>query len=384
MEIYLDNSATTKPYPQVITAMVSAMNHGYFNPSALYKPGFLVEKELNKVRENILKALYMKKGEVIFTSGGTEANNLGILGHLQTIREKGMVLYSAVEHAAVRESCKAAEKMGFSLKEIPVNDKGIIDLDFLENLLKKEEVSLICIMQVNNEVGSIQPVKEIGRLRNLLAPKAKIHVDGVQGFLREEMLMDLWEVDSYVLSGHKIHGTKGVGALVIKPGYRINPLLFGGGQEKNLRSGTEDTFGIIGLGKAIETMAYEDMKEMKRRKNLFWEKVQIAIPKAQRLGPQKGELEDSSHIINVAFPPVKGETLLHALEGKGIYVSTGSACSSRKQKIARTLEAMGTEQHIGESALRISLSPHTTLEEIDLAVEEIAKQYTLLAPFQKR
>lgn len=383
MEIYLDNSATTKPHQEVISAMVSSMNHGYFNPSALYLKGFEAEKELEQVRNQIAQKVNGDPKGVIFTSGGTEANNLAILGYLGTLRTKGKVLYSQIEHPAVVESCKKAQELGFEVLNIGVNGKGVICLDQLEKLMG-EDIVLICVMQVNNEVGSVQPIEEVVKMRNRLCPKAAIHVDGVQGFLRVPVDMKRWGIQSYAISAHKIHGPKGVGALVVNQNHRIFPLIHGGGQEQGIRSGTENTVGIAGFGRAIEVLSKEDIAALQKRKNLFWQELKKNIPNALRLGAEEWEEQDSPHILNVAFPPVRGETLLHALEARGVYVSTGSACSSRKQKIAYTLVAMQVPTAIGQSAVRISLSPYNTQEELMLASQAIISEYHLLAPFQKR
>ncbi|NLB90016.1 MAG: cysteine desulfurase [Clostridiales bacterium] len=382
-EIYLDNSATTKPHEEVISAMVSSMEHGYFNPSSLYRPGFAVEKEQNAVRQRIEKKVHSDDCQVIFTSGGTEANNLAILGHLKTLRNRGKVLLTAIEHSSIRDTRQEIEKMGFSVEIIPVDQKGRVDLKAYHHLLD-DQVVLICAMQVNNEIGTIQPIEEMTGLREEYAPGAAFHVDGVQGFLRVPFWLDQWNVQSYALSGHKIHGGKGVGALVKRKNHRIAPLFHGGGQEKNIRSGTENTYGIIGLGKAIDIFPEEKMQEMKQWKNDFWKELKEYIPTAIRLGPQEGEECDSPHIINIAFSPIMGETMLHALEAKGIYVSTGSACSSKKQKMAHTLEAIGTDVQLGKSAIRISLNPYMEKEGLTVAAQRMKEVYAFLSSFQKR
>lgn len=364
-------------------AMTSAMKHGYFNPSALYNQGFLVEKQMEQVRETIINQLHMPKGEVIFTSGGTEANNLAILGYLKTLRTKGRVLYTGVEHSAVAQSCIEAQSMGFTPQTVPVDEKGAVDLAALKALLD-DQVEMICVMQVNNEVGTIEPLGEIAALRNQYAPKAAIHVDGVQGFLKVPIDMEALGIQSYALSGHKIHGPKGIGALVKAPKHPLMPLAFGGGQEKLLRSGTENTFGIIGLGAAIEVGAQGDGASLQAMKNWFWQLLKEKIPGIQRLGPQEGTREDSPHIMNIAFAPLRAETLLHALEARQVYVSTGSACAAKKHKMAKTLVEMKVPANIGQCAVRISLSHMTTKEELIAAAKAIEEEYRLLSPYQKR
>ena len=378
MPIYLDNSATTRPCAAAIDAMTNCMREEYYNPSALYAPALKAAKALRDCRDEILKSVHAPlAAKVVFTSGGTESDNLAILGRAS--RERGgRVLYSAGEHPAVKEAC---QHCGLTAEEIPYDGRGLVDLEALKALLRADTV-LICCMQVNNETGAIQPLKEISALRDQICPGAHFHVDGVQGFLRVPFDMTAVRADTYALSGHKIHAPKGVGALVISPRVQLNPRQIGGGQETGLRSGTENTPGIAGLLAAIR--AYPQDNRMREMKAYLWQLIRQAVPKAAINGPEIDSDFAAPHILNVSLPPVRSETMLHALEGEGIYVGMGSACSSFKQRISPVLKAMHTPPALAESALRFSLCPDNTPEEMEKTAQAIGRQYGLLSKFQRR
>jgi len=378
MQCYLDNSATTRPTPLVADAVRECMLEGYYNPSALYAPALASEKKMAACRELIAKELHADARNVIFTSGGTEADNLAILGSLSFYRG-GRVLFSAGEHPAVRAACESVRNQ-FDVLEIPYDNVGRVDLEAFEKLLTPD-TRLICVMQVNNETGAIMPLDEIAQLRNQLAPDALLHVDGVQGFLRLPVDMRKTGIDSYALSGHKIHAPKGIGALVTGNRMRLAPRALGGGQEKTLRSGTENTPGIAGLKAAIESYPRENnMMQVKVHlfeclKNIAGDRFFVNGP-----APEKG----AAHILNCSLVPVRSETMLYALEGDQVYVANGSACSSRKQKISTVLAAMNTPRKQAESAIRFSLSPYTTVEEIDYAVSCIRRHYDMFKRYERR
>ena len=382
MPIYLDNSATTRVCDAAAAAMMQCMQAGYFNPSAVYGPALETEKMMRACRETLLRSVHARTGsQAIFTSGGTEADNLAILGRLSGMRGGGRILYSAGEHPAVKEACLAAEAMGFEAHSVPYDHTGAVDLDALEKLMTPD-TRLICCMQVNNETGAIQPLSEIAALRARRAPEAHFHVDGVQGFLRVPFDMPGVQADSYALSGHKIHGPKGIGALILAPGVRVHPRALGGGQESGLRSGTENTPGIAGLLAAVE--AYPLENGMRQVKLHLWQRLREAIPDAAVNGPAPDSDLAAPHILNVSLPPVRSETMLHALEGAGIYVGMGSACSSHKQKVSPTLRAMNTPQRLAESALRFSLCPENTLAEMEQVAAACGQNYAVLSKFQRR
>ena len=382
MPIYLDNSATTRVCDAAAAAMMQCMQAEYFNPSAVYGPALETEKMMRACRETLLRSVHARTGsQAIFTSGGTEADNLAILGRLSGMRGGGRILYSAGEHPAVKEACLAAEAMGFEAHSVPYDHTGAVDLDALEKLMTPD-TRLICCMQVNNETGAIQPLSEIAALRARRAPEAHFHVDGVQGFLRVPFDMPGVQADSYALSGHKIHGPKGIGALILAPGVRVHPRALGGGQESGLRSGTENTPGIAGLLAAVE--AYPLENGMRQVKLHLWQRLREAIPDAAVNGPAPDSDLAAPHILNVSLPPVRSETMLHALEGAGIYVGMGSACSSHKQKVSAVLRAMNTPQRLAESALRFSLCPENTLAEMEQVAAACGQNYAVLSKFQRR
>ena len=378
MPIYLDNSATTRVCPQAVEAMTRCMREEFYNPSALYAPALEAQKRLRACREEILKAVHAPGGSrVVFLSGGTEADNLMIFGKALKARA-GKVLYSAGEHPAVKEAC---QHCGLEAEEIPYDHQGRVDLEALRNMLT-DSTALVCCMQVNNETGAIQPLREIAALMKEKAPQAHFHVDGVQGFLRVHFDMTACGADSYALSGHKIHGPKGIGALVLGPRAQLSPRQVGGGQEGQLRSGTENTPGIAGLLAAIQAFPQEN--PTRENKLLLWRLIQEAVPQAAVNGPAPDSEYSAPHILNVSLPPVRSETMLHALEGEGVYVGMGSACSSFKQRVSPVLKAMHTPQRLAESALRFSLSPENTAEEMRQTVEAIRRQYAVLSKFQRR
>ena len=379
MEAYLDNSATTRPCAAAVDAMVKCMTEGYYNPSSVYKPAVEAFQQVRACRELILKALHAGEHNLVFTSGGTESNNLAILGTVGRMRGKQLVAVSAVEHPSVRESFMELERQGHEVRVIGVNERGELDWDALSKALD-DGASLVSCMQVNNETGA---KLDVVRLHELVNDRAVIHVDGVQGFLR--VPIDLKYVDLYTLSSHKIHGPKGEGALVFRKGLRFAPRQIGGGQEGGLRSGTENTPGIAGLMAAVQEMldmGPEMQAELMNKKLHLIEAFQNAVPELLINGP---EPEDAApHIVNLSFPGVRGEVMLHALESKGVYASTGSACSSKKLKVSSVLTSMGIAPSRAEWALRFSLSPHTTIEEIDYAAQCLAELYAQLKKYARR
>lgn len=384
MNVYLDNSATTRPFETVVEAMNKSMLEGFYNPSALYAPAMYAERGMADARKAIAATLKANEKNVIFTSGGTESDNLAIWGWLQTQRVPGEVLYTAAEHAAVKNACLEAERrFGCKAREIPLLSNGSIDIAALEKMLNKH-TQLICVMQVCNETGVIMPIKEVCALRDKLAPKAAIHVDGVQGYLRVPFSFQQYKVQSYALSAHKIHGPKGVGALVIRDGHRIKPQMAGGGQQNDLRSGTENTCGIAGLMEAIRQYPADGMSRMLAMKQLLAAMLAEKLPEMQIVGLPVDDAMSAGHILNVAFPPVRAETLLHALEMDNICVGTGSACSSKKGKHSTVLTAMGCSFQVMEGAIRISLSPCNTEEEMRYTAEKMIEKVGMLRKFTRR
>ncbi len=383
MEVYLDNSATTRPSDAVVTAMSAAMTQSWHNPSALYKPAMQAEKLISAVRKACLEAAGAAGHRLIFTSGGTEADNIAIFGHLRRMKKPGKVLILNVEHPAVLACEEEIRHMGHQVCLLPVQRDGVLDLAALESLMD-ESVHLICVMQVNNESGAIQPLADVVRLRNAHCPQAAIHVDGVQGFLRLPLDFNRLGIQTYAFSGHKIHACKGVGGLIVHKNHKLNPIVFGGGQEDGYRSGTENVPGIVGLGEAVRTYPRDGAARMMELKRRMWEQLQAAVPAAVLNGPALDDTACAPHILNVSLPPVRSQTMLFALEGNGVYVSAGSACASRKQKVSGVLTAMGLSTQMADAALRFSFCPENTAEEIDYAVECIKKHYDMLSKYVRR
>lgn len=381
--IYLDNSATTRPRSEVTEAVRNAMEEGWFNPSSVYRPSMDVQKGMEDVRKACLAAVHARNGKVIFTSGGTEADNLALMGSLKRTRKTGKILLFSLDHPAVLACAEEMTRMGHQVLRIPCDARGITDLAKLEEMMDPE-VLLISVMQVNNEVGSVQPLNRIMELKKKLCPDAWVHVDGVQGFLRCPIDFDRLGIDSYAFSGHKIHALKGTGALVLGKDAKVAPLLYGGGQEGDIRSGTENTVGITALGAAIGAWNPECVETMRALKKRLWNGIRERIPEAVLNGPDPEGEDAAPHILNVSFQPVRSQTMLFALEGDGIYVSAGSACASRKQKISPVLKAMNVSTARADSALRFSLSPFTTEEDIDCAVQKLGEHYDELKKYVRR
>ncbi len=376
---YLDNSATTQPCRAAVEAMVRCMTEGFYNPSSVYRPAVDAFRAVRECRETLLKAVHGDGCDLYFTSGGTESNNLAILGAAAKMRGPRICAVSAVEHPSVREPFERLRAEGWDVRVIGVSEDGALRWDELERALD-DGAALVSCMQVNNETGALLDAERLCRTVN---GRALIHVDGVQGFLR--VPFDMKNADLYTLSGHKIHGPKGIGALVVRRGVRLEPRQIGGGQESGMRSGTENTPGIAGLHAAAkELIAVQSTLggELMQKKLHLIGKFREAVPEMLVNGPEPEHA--APHIVNLSFPGVRGEVMLHALESEGVYASTGSACSSKKLKVSGVLTAMGVAPARAEWALRFSLSPHTTMEEIDDAAQKLGAIYASLKRFQRR
>ena len=376
---YLDNSATTQPCRAAVEAMVRCMTEGFYNPSSVYRPAVDAFRAVRECRETLLKAVHGDGCDLYFTSGGTESNNLAILGAAAKMRGPRICAVSAVEHPSVREPFERLRAEGWDVRVIGVSEDGALRWDELERALD-DGAALVSCMQVNNETGALLDAE---RLRRTVNGRALIHVDGVQGFLR--VPFDMKNADLYTLSGHKIHGPKGIGALMVRRGVRLEPRQIGGGQESGMRSGTENTPGIAWLHAAAkELIAVQSTLggELMQKKLHLIGKFREAVPEMLVNGPEPEHA--APHIVNLSFPGVRGEVMLHALESEGVYASTGSACSSKKLKVSGVLTAMGVAPARAEWALRFSLSPHTTMEEIDDAAQKLGAIYASLKRFQRR
>lgn len=382
--IYLDNSATTRPFDSVIETMARCMRETYFNASAAYRPAVEVERAIRACRQAIAAQVGAQEEEVYFTSGGTESDNLAILGVASLLRQPANFVCSAIEHPAVLETIRRVESMGHEVRVMPINRFGVVDLEACASLID-EHTALVSCMQVSNETGAIQPVEQIARLARAKNRNVRVHVDGVQGFMRVPLQMERMGVDLYSLSGHKIHGPKGIGALVVKKGVRLAPQMTGGGQEKNLRSGTYDSPAILGLHQAVLEMAQrraeiDRLREMKAR---LWS--QLAKAEGVRInGLPVDDPCSAPHVLSVSFEGVRGEVMRNALEGAGILVSTGSACASHKQKVSATLRAMGVSTEQADGTIRISLGMMNTMEEMDEAAAQMIALHKQLQAFRRR
>lgn len=382
MEIYLDNSATTKPYKEVVDKMVYALTIDYANPSAVHKKGVEVEKNIKKIRQEIARSIGCKDKEIIFTSGGTESNNT-IIRSVASLnkKRKNHIITTNIEHPSVLRTMEDLEEQGFEVTYLKVNDKGVVDINDVKSAIKDNTI-LVSMMHVNNEVGSIQPIKEIGKYLSTLNEKVYLHVDAVQSFAKINFKPSRYNIDFMSVSGHKLHGPKGIGFMYIKDINRMKPMLTGGGQESGLRSGTENVAGIYGLGEAIGIIM-EDLnskiEKMSNLRNLLKDYIVENIDDIKVNSPEDGVC----HILNISFRYVRGEVLLHHLAQQGIFVSTGSACSSKK-KGSHVLNAMGLNAEEIDGAIRFSLSDMTTGEEIKEACEIIKKSVEELRMIIKR
>lgn len=371
-EIYFDNSATTRVCLEAAEAALQTMTEGYGNPSSAHHLGALAARELSAARQTIADCLKARPEEINFLSCGTEANNTVLLGAVQLDPKRRRILVSAVEHPSVQQPAKYLLSKGFDVHFLPVDGQGIVQLDAAAELLD-EKTALISVMQVNNETGAVQPLPQIGALVREKAPQALFHVDGVQAFCRLPAELKLWQADAYSMSGHKIHAPKGIGALWLRSGCRIPPLLLGGGQEKGFRSGTEAMPNIMAFAAAAR-IAHGGMDgyaaQMQRVKLTLLRELQRLLPQVKVNGPAPDE--SAPHIVNLSFPGCRSEVLLHYLEEKGVYVSAGSACDSRSSKGSPVLAAMGLPAERVDSALRFSFSRFSTEEEAQAAAQIIA------------
>ena len=370
-EVYLDNSATTRAYDSVGDLVRKVMCEDYGNPSSMHAKGVTAEHYIKEAKETLAKLMKVQDKEIFFTSGGTEGDNLALMGVARANRRRGNhLITSAIEHPAVINTMRHLEEEGYRVTFLPVDRYGRIRLDDLKEALCEDTI-LVSVMYVNNEVGSVQPIAEAASIVKAYNKDILFHVDAVQGFGKYRIYPRKLNVDLCTISGHKIHGPKGIGALYVGSHVKIQPIVFGGEQQKNVRSGTENVPGIAGLGLAAK-LIYQDLDEkvarMRELKAHFIEGVQeiqdITI---------HGLYDETSapHIISVGFAGIRSEVLLHALEEKGIYVSSGSACASNHPQISGVLKGIGAGQEYLDATLRFSMSEFTTLEEIDYTLETL-------------
>jgi len=368
-EIYLDNSATTKPFAEV-NEEVSFVEEKYWgNPSSLHRKGIDAERILREVKKEIALPLKVKEDSIYFTSGGTEANNWAIWGTALKYGQKKHLITTSIEHSSVLEAFLRLQKRGWEVDYLKVDEEGLVDPQDLKRLLRPTTV-LVSIMFINNETGTIQNIKELASIVHQNS-SAVFHCDAVQAFSKLKILPLEEGIDLMSLSGHKMHASKGIGALYIDPKVTLEPLLVGGEQEKGLRAGTQNVAGAAGWRKALQVLESFKPEEFLSLKKLLIEKLEQKIDGFCINGPKKS---GAPHILNLSFKGIpSGETLVHALEEKGVFVSTGSACHSRHKRSSHVLEAMGIKEERLQGAIRISFSYLNQKEEIEKAVAILAE-----------
>lgn len=364
-EIYFDNSATTRPFSEVCSAMAQEAYENYGNPSSLHVRGSRAEKSVTSARKTIAASIGAKPEEIIFTSGGTESANIGIFG-IASAKKGRHIITTAMEHPCVLRCYEELERQGWEVTYLRVNEQGQISMEELKDRIRPD-TALVTAMLVNNEVGSVLPIQEMGKLIRQANSDTLFLVDCVQGYCREEFHAS-W-CDGAFFSAHKIHGPKGTGALYLRKGIRLSGRVFGGGQEKNIRSGTENTAAIYGFGIAVNQILKNrsaSLCQMKEVKEVL-RKGALALPDVAENSPEHG----CNHILNLSFSGIRSETLLHFLEDRNIFVSSGSACASHKPNPSHVLTAMGLPKERIDSAVRFSFSGENTVEQAQKCVQAL-------------
>ena len=383
MEISLDNSATTKAYPEVAELVADIMLHDYGNASSMHQKGVDAEKYLKYSKSVIAGIMKVKEKEIYFTSGGTESDNWALMGAAFANQRSGKHLITTqIEHPAVLRTMDHLKELGFEVTYLSVDEYGHISLEELKRAVRPDTI-LVSIMFVNNEVGAIQPIDEAGEIIKSVNPRTLFHVDAVQGFGKLRLLPKKWKIDMVSVSGHKIHGPKGTGFLYIDEKVKIKPIIYGGGQQNGYRSGTENIPGVAGLGKASE-LIYKDLVEDTNRLYELKKRLVEGLLKIDRVkinGPQ--DETGAPHIVSASIAGIRSEVMLHSLEDKGIYVSAGSACASHKHTVSDTLNAMKLSTDLMDSTIRFSLSVFTTQEEIDYTLKCIYELVPMLRRYTR-
>lgn len=383
MEVYLDNSATTRCFDEIGQYVQKIMCEDYGNPSSMHHKGVEAEKYLRYARETIARLLKVNEKEILFTSGGTESDNIALIGTAMANHRRGRHLITTqIEHPAILQTMQYLEEQGFEVTYLKVDGQGRIDLQELEGAIREDTI-LVSIMHTNNEIGTVEPIAEAGALIKRCNPQTYFHVDAVQGFGKFPIYPSRMHVDMLSVSGHKIHGPKGVGFLYIKDGTKIHPIIYGGGQQKGMRSGTENVPGIAGLAMASE-MIYRDLEQDRMQMYRLREELiegALKIEDVKVNGCREGEF--APHIVSLSVAGVRSEVMLHALEDRGIYISAGSACASNRPHTSATLKAIGVEKGLLDSTLRFSLSVFTTEEEIQYTVQALHELIPMLRRYTR-
>ncbi|MBH1939762.1 cysteine desulfurase [Mobilitalea sibirica] len=395
MEVYLDNSATTKVTEKVRDKMIQVLYEDYGNPSSKHIMGMKAEQYMKEAADIIASTLKVDSKELIFTSGGTEANNLALIGTALANKRRGRhIITTRIEHPSVHQPLIYLEQLGYEISFIPVDKSGKIIKEKLYELVK-EETLLVSIMYVNNEIGAVQDIPEIIRELRQRKKDILIHIDGVQAFGKYRIHPKREGIDLFTFSGHKIHGPKGSGVLYVSDKVKLNPMVFGGGHQRGRRSGTENVPAIAGIGQAVSEL-YEDFDH---KINKMYELKQTFLREVSRLEDVTvnglvAECTDdfdmeqlkktAPHIMSVSFQGVKSEVFLHALEDRGIYVSSGSACSSHHPQPSVTLTAIGLPKDLMDATLRFSMSDKTTMEEIQYTLANIKELLPILRRYTRK
>ena len=377
MEVYFDNSATTKVYDEVIDVVVKTMREDYGNPSSMHLKGLDAEHLVSKSAETISKVLKCLPEEIVFTSGGTESNNMAIIGTALAKKRTGKhIVVSSVEHASVSSVMQFLIREGYEVTYIPSDEHGIVSSEAFANAVREDTILVSC-MHINNEIGSIMPIREIGKAVKTKNPNLYFHVDAIQSFGKIEAIPKNLGADLMSVSGHKIHGPKGSGFLYIKKGTLIRPIIYGGGQQKNMRSGTENVPAIAGLGIAVEK-TFNNFEDKINHIKSVRDRLVNGLTAIDEVYTNSDIEKGAPHIASISFVGVRAEVMLHTLEDKGIYVSSGSACSSNKSKESAVLSAIGLDKKRLESTLRFSFGEDNTEEEVDYAIKTINELLPML------
>lgn len=384
MEAYFDNSATTKVLDCVKDAVVDAMCVNYGNAAAKHRKGVEAENLIREAKKAIADTLKVQEKEILFTSGGTESNNTALIGTALANRRAGKhLITTGVEHPSIYNTMSFLEEMGFEVTYLPVDHLGHISLEDLENAIREDTI-LVSVMYVNNEVGAVEPIETISQCIKKKNPKTLFHVDAIQAYGKYKIRPKKQGIDLLSVSGHKIHAPKGVGFLYIRDGVKIRPILFGGGQQKGMRSGTENVPGCVGLGVAARE-AYKDFDA--RIEKLYTLREHLIAGLKPLGGVTINGSEDRTNapqIVSASFEGVRSEVLLHALEDKGVYVSSGSACSSNHPGISGTLKGIGVKKELLDSTIRFSLGDLNTEEEVDYAIGVLGELLPVLRRYQMK
>ena len=383
MEAYFDNSATTRVLDPVVAAIEEMMTVNYGNPSSRHILGVRAENAVKQAAAQVAKTLKVKDKEILFTSGGTESNNLALIGTALANKRAGRhIITTNIEHASIYNPMEFLEEMGFEVTYLTVDEKGHISLEELKNAIRPDTI-LVSVMYVNNEVGAVEPVEEIGKLVHSAGEHIVFHVDAIQAYGKFQIRPKKQGIDLLSVSGHKLHGPKGVGSLYIDEHVKIRPIIYGGGQQRGMRSGTENVPGIVGMGVAARE-AYDHFEE--KVAHLY----QLKDHMLERLSEIEGAYansypgkESAPQVVSVSFSGVRSEVLLHALEDKGIYVSSGSACSSNHPAVSGTLKGIGVKRELLDSTLRFSFGRFNTLEEVDYCIETLKELLPVLRRYQR-